>query len=216
MIETQHKIDDLPSVTRYPRGNGYGEEVLNDIYGMPAGTSLYVNGEMPQRGHALPIGKGRVVRPFPKQGKEGQVRVSLLSLGTRLVDSVRAARAVEAQMGEEVVVQVADARFMKPLDEELIRSLAKESQVLVTVEEGSQGGFGAAVSLFLSEQGLLDTGSLMLRTMVIPDKWIGSFLCSSSYSFSLTPSIYLSLYLYLYPTTVQRRVRRRINTTWRS
>ena len=67
MVETQHVINDKPSVTRYPRGNGYGEELLNDIYGL-AGTnsSVYVNGEMPARGRALPIGKGRIVKEHSK------------------------------------------------------------------------------------------------------------------------------------------------------
>ena len=67
MIETQHAINDMPSVTRYPRGNGYGEEILNDIYGL-AGTnsSMYVNGEMPARGRALPVGKGRIVKSHSK------------------------------------------------------------------------------------------------------------------------------------------------------
>ena len=67
MVETQHVINDKPSVTRYPRGNGYGEELLNDIYGL-AGTnsSVYVNGEMPVRGRALPIGKGRIVKEHSK------------------------------------------------------------------------------------------------------------------------------------------------------
>lgn len=67
MIETQHAINDMPSVTRYPRGNGYGEEILNDIYGLiGTNSSMYVNGEMPARGRALPIGKGRIVKSHSK------------------------------------------------------------------------------------------------------------------------------------------------------
>jgi 1-deoxy-D-xylulose-5-phosphate synthase len=88
-----------------------------------------------------------------------------------LVDSVLAARAIEAKY-PDVAVTVADARFMKPLDEEMIRKLAIESDVMVTVEEGSKGGFGDHVLHFLSEDGLLDRGTLRVRTMVIPDIWI--------------------------------------------
>ena len=82
-----------------------------------------------------------------------------------------AARALEAQH-TDLSVTVADARFMKPLDEGLITALARNSDVLVTVEEGSKGGFGDAVMSLLSEAGLLDGGSLRARTMVIPEIWI--------------------------------------------
>lgn len=82
-----------------------------------------------------------------------------------------AARAVESRY-PDVAVTVADARFMKPLDEDMVRRLAHESDVLVTVEEGSKGGFGDHVMNFLSNEGILDTGNLKVRTMVIPDIWI--------------------------------------------
>lgn len=88
-----------------------------------------------------------------------------------MVEAVMAARAVESRF-PDVAVTVADARFMKPLDEDMIRAIAMESDVLVTVEEGSKGGFGDAVMHFLSNEGLLDDGSLRARTMVIPDLWI--------------------------------------------
>jgi 1-deoxy-D-xylulose-5-phosphate synthase len=88
-----------------------------------------------------------------------------------MVESVMAARAVESRFAD-VSVTVADARFMKPLDEEMISMLAKESDILVTVEEGSKGGFGDAVMHFLTNEGMLDNGKLRTRTMVIPDIWI--------------------------------------------
>jgi 1-deoxy-D-xylulose-5-phosphate synthase len=152
-------------VVRFPRGSGYGAEKLTEIYGS---TTLGANNELPARGEVLPIGKGRVV----KKGEAGKAyRATILSIGTRLVDSVMAARAIEAKH-PDVAVTVADARFMKPLDEDLIRTLANESDVLVTVEEGSKGGFGDHVLHFLAKEGLLDRGTLRARTMVIPDIWI--------------------------------------------
>jgi len=163
MVETAYSIDTLPSALRYPRGNGYGAEVLRDVLG----TEL-VNGELPARGRVLPVGKGRVV----KQGATDRaLQATILSIGTRLVDAVLAARKLEAA-NPDLSVTVADARFMKPLDEQLIRELAAKSDVLVTVEEGSKGGFGDAVLHFLAEAGLLDTGALRARTMVIPEMWI--------------------------------------------
>jgi 1-deoxy-D-xylulose-5-phosphate synthase len=165
MVETSYTIDRWPSVVRFPRGSGYGAEKLTEIYGS---TALGPNNELPARGEVLPIGKGRVV----KKGEAGKAyRATILSIGTRLVDSVMAARAIEAKY-PDVAVTVADARFMKPLDEDLIRSLANESDVLVTVEEGSKGGFGDHVLHFLAQDGLLDRGTLRARTMVIPDIWI--------------------------------------------
>lgn len=88
-----------------------------------------------------------------------------------MVEAVTAARNIELN-NPDVSVTVADARFMKPLDEDMIKTLAMASDVLVTVEEGSKGGFGDAVMYFLSNEGLLDTGKLRARTMVIPDVWI--------------------------------------------
>eukprot|EP01039_Chlorochromonas_danica_P005135 gene5135-5642_t len=165
MIETQYVLENRPSAMRFPRGSGYGDEVLRDIYG---GDSGYVQGDLPARGKILPIGKGRIV----KKGLSGKkYRATLLSIGTRLVDAVRAARALEARHPDLSVI-VADARFMKPLDETLIRDLALMSHIMVTVEEGSKGGFGAHVGDFLSNEGLLDQGTLRYRSMYIPDIWI--------------------------------------------
>jgi 1-deoxy-D-xylulose-5-phosphate synthase len=138
MVATAAAIDDRPSAFRYPRGEGTGV-ALPDV-GMP-----------------LPIGKGRILR-------EGTA-VALLSLGTRLADALKAAEQL-ATLG--LSATVADARFMKPLDADLIRRLAENHDVLVTVEEGSIGGFGSHVLHYLAENGLLDRG-LKVRTKVMPD-----------------------------------------------
>jgi len=141
MIATQLAIDDAPSATRYPRGDGVGVE-------------------LPERGTVLPIGKGRIVR-------EG-TSVAILSLGTRLQESLKAATELERY---GLSTTVADARFMKPLDTDLITRLAREHEVLITVEEGSIGGFGSHVLQYLATAGLLDSG-LKVRPMALPDRFI--------------------------------------------
>jgi 1-deoxy-D-xylulose-5-phosphate synthase len=141
MIATQVAIDDRPSALRYPRGEGTGVE-------------------LPAEGLVLPIGRGRILR-------EG-TSVAILSLGTRLAEALKAADQLAA-FG--LSATVADARFMKPLDRDLICQLARDHEVLVTVEEGSIGGFGSHVMHYLAEAGLLD-GSLKVRTMVLPDVFI--------------------------------------------
>jgi 1-deoxy-D-xylulose-5-phosphate synthase len=133
-----------PIAFRYPRGNGVGVE-------------------MPERGEVLPVGKGRIIR----QGGAGRCRVALLSLGTRLADCLAAADALEA---DNVLATVADARFAKPIDEEMIAGLARSHDILITVEEGAVGGFGAQVMQFLAHQGLLD-GALKVRPLVMPDEF---------------------------------------------
>jgi 1-deoxy-D-xylulose-5-phosphate synthase len=115
---------------------------------------------MPERGEPLPIGKGRVLR-------EGS-RVALLSLGTRLQDALKAAEELAAR---GLSTTVADARFAKPLDRELILKLAAEHELLITIEEGSVGGFGAHVLTLLSDAGALDSG-LKVRTMTLPDVYL--------------------------------------------
>ncbi len=141
MVATCHAHDSGPIALRYPRGEGVGVE-------------------LPERGEPLAIGRGRVVRR-----PEG-ARVALLSLGTRLSEALKAADALEA---EGVAATVADARFAKPLDAELIVDLAMHHEVLVTVEEGSVGGFGAMVLHLLSERGVLDAGRVRVRTLTLPD-----------------------------------------------
>jgi 1-deoxy-D-xylulose-5-phosphate synthase len=142
MVATAVAIDDRPSALRYPRGEGIGVE-------------------MPAEGVPLEIGRGRVVR-------EGSA-VALLSLGTRLAECLKAADQLAA-LG--LSTTVADARFAKPLDHDLIRRLARNHEVLVTVEEGAVGGFGSHVLQFLATEGLLDRGLLKMRPMVLPDVFI--------------------------------------------
>jgi 1-deoxy-D-xylulose-5-phosphate synthase len=142
MVATQVAIDDRPSALRYPRGEGVGLE-------------------MPEFGVPLEIGKGRVVR-------EGH-KVALLSFGTRLAECMKAADEL-AQLG--LSTTVADARFAKPLDTDLVLRLARDHEVLVTVEEGSIGGFGTYVMQALAEYGMLDRGDLKVRMMVLPDTFI--------------------------------------------
>ncbi|PWW01838.1 1-deoxy-D-xylulose-5-phosphate synthase [Hoeflea marina] len=138
MVRTAAAYDDGPISFRYPRGEGVGVE-------------------MPERGQILPIGKGRVMR----QG----TKVALLSFGTRLAECLLAAEDLDAA---GLSTTVADARFAKPLDEDLIRQLATHHEVLITVEEGSVGGFGSHVLQFLAMQGLLD-GGLRVRPLAMPD-----------------------------------------------
>ena len=141
MVATAVAIDDRPSALRYPRGEGLG---------VP----------MPDEGKALEIGKGRIIQ-------EGH-KVALVSFGARLGETLKAAKELTA-LG--LSATVADARFAKPLDVELVTRLAREHQVLVTIEEGAVGGFGAYVLQSLAEQGLLDQG-LRIRCMILPDRFI--------------------------------------------
>jgi 1-deoxy-D-xylulose-5-phosphate synthase len=141
MVATAVAIDDRPSAFRYPRGEGVGVE-------------------MPAEGRPLEIGKGRIVR-------EGSA-VALLSLGTRLGECLKAADQLAA-LG--LPATVADARFAKPLDTDLIRRLVQNHEMLITVEEGSVGGFGSFVLQYLAGEGLLDRG-VKVRTMVLPDSFI--------------------------------------------
>lgn len=141
MVRTAAAYDGGPISFRYPRGEGVGVE-------------------MPERGQILEIGKGRVV----KQGS----KVALLSFGTRLADCLLAAEDLDAA---GLSTTVADARFAKPLDHDLIRQLARNHEVLITIEEGAVGGFASHVLQFLAEDGLLD-GGLKVRPMVMPDVWM--------------------------------------------
>ena len=141
MVTTSVAIDDRPSALRYPRGSGFGVE-------------------MPTKGEILQIGKGRVVR-------EG-TKVALLSYGTRLHECLKAADDLAAR---GLSTTVADARFAKPIDEDLVRRLAAEHEVLITIEEGSIGGFATQVMHFMALQGLLDNG-LKFRPMCFPDIFI--------------------------------------------
>jgi len=141
MVRTAAAHDAGPISFRYPRGEGVGVD-------------------MPARGEILEIGKGRIV----KQGS----KVALLSFGTRLRDCLLAAEDLDAA---GLSTTVADARFAKPLDRDLIRQLARHHEVLITIEEGAIGGFASHVLQFLALEGLLDQG-LKVRPMVLPDIWM--------------------------------------------
>jgi len=141
MTATAAGIDDGPSAIRYPRGEGVGIE-------------------LPAKGTPLEIGKGRILR-------EGS-SIAILGLGVRVQSALQAAEEL-ASMG--LSATVADARFAKPLDEDLITRLAKDHDVLVMIEEGSAGGFGAHVMQFLANSGALDTG-LKVRLMTMPDRFL--------------------------------------------
>jgi 1-deoxy-D-xylulose-5-phosphate synthase len=141
MVRTAAAYDLGPISFRYPRGEGVGVD-------------------LPERGQILEIGKGRVI----KQG----TKVALLSFGTRLADSLAAAEDLDAA---GLSTTVADARFAKPLDHDLIRQLAAHHEILITIEEGSVGGFGSQVMQFLANEGLLDSG-LKIRSLVMPDIWM--------------------------------------------
>ena len=178
-IETIYAIDDMPSCVRYPRASGYGPDAMRAAYdeGVMSEEDLARATKGGQcRGKAVEIGKGRIVKAAhldPVIGEissKGKTRVTILSIGSRLMESLAAARGYE-ESHPDTSVAVADARFMKPLDHGLIEQIADQSDVLLTIEEGSIGGFGSHVQNWMSDQGLLD-GELMYRSMIIPDKWI--------------------------------------------
>jgi len=161
MVQTIYELDTLPSALRFPRGSGLGLEKLNDLFGYDLAT-------MPARGTSLPVGKGRIIREARSSMTS---RIAILSIGTRLAAAVEAARALESS-NPSVGVTVADARWMKPLDTALVTELASTHDILITVEEGSIGGFGDHVLHYLALSGQLDTGKVKVRPMVLPDKYI--------------------------------------------
>jgi len=141
MINTSVSINDRPSAFRYPRGNGIGVE-------------------LPSIKEILEIGKGRVI----KEGK----KVALINFGTRLEECKKAS---EKLLKKNIDCTIVDARFAKPLDEKLIMEVASNHEVLITIEEGSIGGFGSHVMQFLSDRGVFDRG-LKFRSMILPDIFI--------------------------------------------
>ncbi len=141
MVATAAALDDRPSAFRFPRGEGVGVE-------------------MPERGQPLEIGRGRIVL-------EGG-RVAILSFGARLAECLKAAESLAVR---GLRPTVADARFAKPLDRDLVLRLAREHEALITIEEGAIGGFGSHVAHLLAEEGVLD-GGLKFRSMVLPDTFI--------------------------------------------
>lgn len=143
MVATAASIDDRPSCFRFPRGNGVGVPLPPNNKGIP-----------------IKIGKGRIL-------KEGS-RVAILGYGSIVQQCIAAANMLKSI---DIDITIADARFCKPLDTDLITQLANHHEMLITVEEGSVGGFGSHVSHFLSLSGILD-GPLKLRAMVLPDRYI--------------------------------------------
>ncbi|XP_038718930.1 probable 1-deoxy-D-xylulose-5-phosphate synthase 2, chloroplastic [Tripterygium wilfordii] len=143
MVATAAAIDDRPSCFRFPRGNGVGAVLPPNNKGIP-----------------LEIGKGRILM-------EGD-RVAILGYGSIVQQCLEAANMLRSR---DILVTLADARFCRPLDTDLVRQLANEHEILITVEEGSIGGFGSHVSHFLSLSGILD-GPLQLRSMVLPDRYL--------------------------------------------
>ncbi len=141
MVATCVSIDDRPSAVRFPRGAGTGAE-------------------LPDEAVPLEIGKGRILR-------EGS-KIAILSLGARLQECLKAADELQAS---GLTTTVADARFAKPLDEELITKLSRSHEVLITIEEGAIGGFGSHVLNFLAKSNLLDTGA-RVRPMSFPDEFV--------------------------------------------
>ncbi len=141
MINTSVKINDRPSAFRYPRGNGIGVD-------------------LPGINETLEIGKGRVI----KSGKQ----IAILNFGARLEECKKASE-ILSKKGIEITI--IDARFAKPLDEKLIIEIATNHEVLITIEEGSIGGFGSHVMQLLSERGIFDRG-LKFRSMILPDIFI--------------------------------------------
>ena len=141
MINTSIDINDRPCAFRYPRGNGLGVK-------------------LPSIDEKLIVGKGKVVR----EGK----KVAIVNFGARLNDILKSSEILQKK---GINLTIIDARFAKPLDENLLWQVANEHEVLITVEEGSIGGFGSHVSKFLTDKNLLDN-NLKLRNMVLPDKFI--------------------------------------------
>ncbi|WP_372573579.1 1-deoxy-D-xylulose-5-phosphate synthase [Ruegeria jejuensis] len=151
MVATAAAHDDGPIAFRYPRGEGVGVD-------------------LPERGEVLEIGKGRMIQTGS--------RVALLSFGTRLSEVQKAAEALEAR---GIRPTIADARFAKPLDRELILDLTAGHEALITIEEGAVGGFGSHVAQLLAEEGVFDTG-LKYRSMVLPDIFIDQSSPADMYS----------------------------------
>ena len=141
MINTSVNINDRPSAFRYPRGNGIGIE-------------------LPSIKEIIEIGKGRII----KEGK----KVALINFGTRMEECKKAS---EKLLKKGIDCTIIDARFAKPLDEKLIMEVASDHEVLITIEEGSIGGFGSHVMQFLSDRGMFDRG-LKFRSMILPDIFI--------------------------------------------
>ena len=158
MINTSMDINDRPSAFRYPRGNGVGVQ-------------------LPEITEKIELGKAKII----KEGK----KVAILNFGARLQECILAS---ENLIKKGIDISIIDARFAKPLDENLIWQIATEHEVLITIEEGSIGGFGSHVSQFLSEKNLLDS-NLKFRSMILPDRFIDHDKPELMYKFANLDSI---------------------------
>ena len=158
MINTSMDINDRPSAFRYPRGNGVGVQ-------------------LPEITEKIELGKAKII----KEGK----KVAILNFGARLQECILAS---ENLIKKGIDISIIDARFAKPLDENLIWQIATEHEVLITIEEGSIGGFGSHVSQFLSEKNLLDN-NLKFRSMILPDRFIDHDKPELMYKFANLDSI---------------------------
>jgi 1-deoxy-D-xylulose-5-phosphate synthase len=180
MVATAAAIDDRPSAFRYPRGEGIG---------VP----------LPEFGVPLEIGKGRVMR----EGSD----VAILSLGGRLKACLRAANELES-LG--ITATVADARFAKPIDVNLLLRLARSHRCLFTIEEGAVGGFSAHVMQALSEHGVLDKG-MVLRSMVLPDRFIEQDTPKAMYAAAgLDQKAIVAKIVHIWSQTVSRTAAHRV------
>ena len=141
MINTSVNINDRPSAFRYPRGNGLGIKI-------------------PAINETLSIGKGRII----KEGK----KAAILNFGARLQECIKAS---ETLLKKGIDISIIDARFAKPLDDKLIMEIANNHEAIISIEEGSIGGFGSHVMQFLSDRGIFDRG-LKFRSMILPDLFI--------------------------------------------
>ncbi|WP_304516276.1 transketolase C-terminal domain-containing protein, partial [Acetobacter malorum] len=148
MTATATEFDEGPIALRYPRGSGLGLE-------------------LPAEGQVLEIGKGRIIREMGRQAGGEKGGIAILSLGPRLKEALKAADLLTAQ---GLPPTVADARFAKPIDTALVENLARNHAVLITLEEGAIGGFGAQVGQHLANTGLLD--HVRFRPMTLPDIFI--------------------------------------------
>ena len=153
MINTSVDINDKPSAFRYPRGTGVGTE-------------------LPSIDKKLEIGKGRIIQ----EGK----KLAIINFGARLNECLKTSVNLKKK---GINISIVDARFVKPLDENLVWQLATDHEAIITIEEGSIGGFGAHVAKFLSEKNLLDKG-LKFRSMILPDKFIEQDKPESMYKFA--------------------------------
>jgi 1-deoxy-D-xylulose-5-phosphate synthase len=177
MVATARSIDDRPSAFRFPRGEGIGID-------------------LPEKGRVLEIGKGRIIQKGSK--------VAILSFGARLQEVLKASDSLSSK---GITPTIADARFAKPLDREMILKLASNHDVLITIEEGAVGGFGSHVLQLLSDEGVFDLG-LRFRSMVFPDTFLDQDSPTQMYETAAmnAPEIEAKVFEALGVATIKKRV----------